>query len=87
MDKKKAIIGQLQELEQLRCAVKNLEQALQVLTPEERLVVDMLLVRPKKGNAQVLCELLDVEQSSVYRRRDKALKKLGQVLLPQGHTP
>lgn len=78
--KKKEVVYRLRELEGLRQRVQILEQALQVLNPEERLVIQMMLICPQRGNVQRLCELLAVEQSSVYRRRDRALEKLAQVL-------
>ncbi len=80
MDKKKLVIQRLGELDGLRQRVQNLEQAMQVLTPEERLVAERLFVHPAKGNVQVLCQELGVEQSSVYRRREAALEKLAQVM-------
>lgn len=49
--------------------------ALSALTPEERLVLQLLYVAPRKGNASKLCELLECEQATVYRRRDRALRK------------
>lgn len=78
--KKKEVVHRLRELEGLRQRVQTVEEALQVLNPEERLVIQMTLICPQRGNVQRLCELLSVEQSSVYRRRDRALEKLGHVL-------
>ncbi len=75
-----ALEQRLKNMEAMRQELARLEQALQVLTPEERLVVDRLVVHPVKGNAQVLCELLALEQSSVYRRKDRALRKLDREL-------
>ena len=77
----KEVIRRLGELDGLRQRVWNLEQAMQVLTPEERLVAERLFIHPAKGNVQVLCQELGVEQSSVYRRRETALKKLAEVML------
>ena len=56
--------------------VDAVEQALQVLTPQERLIADWLFIYPDKGNVQRLCGILGVEQSSIYRRRAKVLQKL-----------
>lgn len=55
--------------------LKLTDKGLRVLTPEERLVLQMLYIAPQKGNIQRLCGLLECEQSTVYRRRDKALEK------------
>ena len=60
--------------------VDAVEQALQVLSPEERLVADWLLIYPDKGNVQRLCSMLGVEQSTVYRRRARVLEKLAAAL-------
>ena len=80
MEQKKEIVRRLQNLDGLRQAVQSMEGALQVLTPEERLVVQMMCICPEKNAAQKLCGLLCVEQSSVYRRRDRALEKLAVAL-------
>ena len=60
-------------------------KGLGVLTPEERLVVQMLYIMPKKGNVARLCDLLDCGQSTVYRRRDKALEKFTVALYGKGN--
>ena len=67
-------------LESARLRVRQLEGAMQVLTPEERLVIHRMCVVGEKGAAQTLCQILQVEQSSVYRRRDRALRKLGNAM-------
>lgn len=51
------------------------DRALGALTPQEQLVLRMLYIAPQKGNIARLCELLDCEQATVYRRRDRALEK------------
>lgn len=52
-----------------------IKRGLAVLTPEERLILSRFYIYREKGNPQRLCEALGVEQSSVYRRKDKALRK------------
>ena len=81
---KKEVERRLRQLDALRQAVATMEGALQVLTPEERLVVQLMLICPEKNAAQKLCQMLCVEQSSVYRRRDRAMEKLALCL--QGHN-
>ena len=76
MGKREGVLRRLRGLEQLRRQVQEIEAALQVLTPAERLVLDRLVLHPRRGNGQVLCELLGVEYSTVYRYKEKALKKL-----------
>lgn len=80
MDRKKEVVQRLRQLDAMRQAAQTLDTALQVLTPQERLVVQMLFLYPEKGNVQRLCEMLHVEQSSVYRRRERALEKLAVAL-------
>lgn len=77
----KEVIRRLGELDGLRQRVRNLEQAMQVLNPEERLVAERLFIHPAKGNVQILCQELEVEQSTVYRRRESVLKKLAEVMI------
>ena len=77
--------GLRQQLESLQKQVEILEGALQVLSPEERLVAEYLLISPEKGNVQRLCGMLNVEQSSVYRRRDHVLEKIARALYPMNN--
>ena len=78
--KYKRIVGRLRELEKMRGAVRTLEVAMEGLTPEERIVLDRFYVRPKPGYIQELCQLLQVEQSTVYRRKNQALQKLEETI-------
>ena len=55
-------------------------RALGALTPQEQLVLRLLYIAPQKGNVNRLCELLECEQATVYRRRDKALQKFTMAL-------
>ena len=69
-----------QRLDAAQLWVDTTRQAMQVLSGEERLIAQRLFILPAKGNVQRLCQELGVEQSSVYRRRDRMLRKLGQAL-------
>lgn len=80
MEHKQEVVRRLQNLDTLRQAVQSMEGALQVLTPAERLVVQMMCICPEKNAVQKLCQLLCVEQSSVYRRKNRALEKLAVAL-------
>lgn len=51
------------------------DRALAALTPEEKLVLHRLYIYPERGSLDRLCTDLQVEQSSIYRKRDKALRK------------
>lgn len=64
--------GRLHRVEKTLGIIKR---GLAALTPEERLILSRFYIYREKGNPQRLCEALGVEQSSVYRRKDKALKK------------
>lgn len=61
-------------LEQARKWVDLVESGLKVLNEEERLILDRLYINPAMGNVDRLCGELHVEQATVYRRRDKALR-------------
>ena len=78
--KYKRVVGRLRELEKMRGAVRTLEVAMEGLTPEERIVLDRFYVRPKPCYIQELCQLLQVEQSTVYRRKNQALQKLEETI-------
>lgn len=69
-----------QRLDAAQLWVDTTRQAMQVLSGEERLIAQRLFILPAKGNVQRLCQELGVEQSSVYRRRDRMLRKLGQAM-------
>lgn len=70
------LIQRLQALPTLRIMVQNLDNALSLLTPEERLVASLLLVHPKRNNINLVCEKLHVEQATAYRRRRQVIDKL-----------
>ena len=44
------------------------------LSPQEKLILHRLYIYPESGSLERLCKELEVETSSIYRRRDKALK-------------
>ena len=72
----------LQNLSALRQQLTAAEKALQELTPEERLLAQMLFLAPQPGNVDRLCALLQIEKSSIYRRRTQVLAKLTNMLFP-----
>ena len=61
-------------LRQARAWVGIVEAGLAVLDPEERRILDRFYIHRARDNVARLCEELAVEQSTVYRRRDKALR-------------
>lgn len=54
--------------------------ALSALTMEEKLILTRLYIRPEKGALERLNGELEVEKSSLYRRRDAALRKFTMAL-------
>ena len=61
-------------LEQAQSWVRTTERALSVLLPEEKLILQQLYISPRADALSWLCSRLQLEQSSIYRRRDKALR-------------
>ena len=60
-------------LEQAKSWLKTTDRALSALNKDDRLVLHRLYIYPEHGAVERLCHELDLEQSTVYRRRDKAL--------------
>lgn len=54
--------------------VSKVERGLDALSAEERLILDRFYINPAKGNVDRLCGDLCLEKSSVYDRKDKALR-------------
>lgn len=63
------------KLTEARLWVEIVEGGLSVLDDEERLVLDRFYIHRAKGNVGELCERLNVEQATVYRKRDIALRR------------
>lgn len=62
-------------LGQAKAWLRTADRALAALTPEEKLVLHRFYIYPERGGIDRLCGELGVEQSSVYRKREKALYK------------
>lgn len=62
-------------LEQARQWMDTVSRALSGLDPEERFVLHQMYICPCTDAVEHLCEKLELEKSSIYRRRDKALQK------------
>lgn len=62
-------------LRQAKAWLHTADRALAALTPEEKLVLHRFYIYPERGSVDRLCGELRVEQSSVYRKREKALYK------------
>lgn len=70
-------------LEQAQFWVEITRRGLDTLTPEEKLVLHRFYLCPERGSVERLCMELGVEQSSIYRKRDKALHKFALALYGQ----
>lgn len=81
------VLGQLVKLGELeqrqQQAQKWLEatnRALSALTPEEKLVLHRLFIQPGKHSVDRLCQELGTERSTVYRKREAALRHFTRAL-------
>lgn len=61
-------------LHQAQIWLSSTDRALSALTEEENRILQRLYIYPEKGGVEQLCRELGVESSSIYRRRDRALK-------------
>ncbi len=61
------------QLRQARIWLKTTDRAMMSLSPDERLILHRLYVYPQRGALEQLCVDLELEQSSIYRKRDQAL--------------
>ena len=67
-------------LEQAQRWVNCVQGALSVLAPEERLILMRLYICPERKAVERLAGELGIEQSSIYRHRDRALEKFTMAL-------
>ena len=65
------------EIRRLQARVAVVDAALESLSAEEQALLS-LVADPRKGQVDRLCQELEVEPATVYRRRNKALRKLGE---------
>ena len=84
VDEVVAVLRQAQrdrkEIARLQTRLAPLEKAWRGLRRAEQALLQQLGVDRRRGNAERLCQALDVEPATVYRRRNKALQKLGERL-------
>lgn len=62
-------------LQQSQLWLKTTERALSVLDPDEKQILHRLLIYPEKHAVERLSLELGIEQSSIYRKRDEALRR------------
>lgn len=82
-----ALLNNMVQRQELQLALHQTQQwlvitnrALGALTPEEKLVLHRLFIYPERGAVERLCAELGAEQSTVYRKRDKALHRFTMAL-------
>ena len=62
-------------LKEARLWVEIVDGGLSVLDDEDRLTLELCFIHKVKGSIDDLCERLNVEKATVYRRRDQALRR------------
>lgn len=67
-------------LSQAKLWVSTADRALGALAPEEKLILYRLYMYPERNAVERLCQELDLEQSSIYRKRDQALQRFTMAL-------
>ena len=77
-----ALISNLAEQQELEWSLARVQQWMAVmhrgfdaLTPEEIVILQKMYLFPERGAVDKLCSDLGVEQATVYRKRDKALRR------------
>ena len=70
------IVKALRQLNKMRALLERMEDALEGLNECEREIIEKMYIRPVAKASDKICEMFDIEVASVYRRRNKALKKL-----------
>ena len=71
------VVALLRKFAGMKATVERLEVALETLDPCEGEIIDKMLVEPVPYASEIICEKYGIEVAAVYRRRNKALKKLG----------
>ena len=62
-------------LQQAQMWLKTTDRALSVLPNDDKLILHRLYIYPQQGALEKLCKELGIESSSIYRRRDRALRR------------
>ena len=60
-------------LKQVKLWLTTTDRAMSVLSSEEKLILHRLLIYPQPRAIEQLCQEFEIEQSTLYRRRDHAL--------------
>ena len=77
------LLENIEQRQKLEIALKNTQRWLQItcralkaLNKDEQLILQKLYIHKSPGALNELCQMLEMEKSSIYRKRDKALDKL-----------
>lgn len=62
------------QLKEAELWVSIVDGGLSILDDEERLSLELCFIHKVKGSIEELCERLNIEKSTAYRRRDDALR-------------
>ena len=62
-------------LKEARKTVVAVERSLKSLEKDERLILDILFIHPRKNGVDQICETLCIERTAAYERRNKALER------------
>lgn len=74
-------VAMLRSMAELKIKLEALEECLDCLSYEERLVVEMMCMQPGRGKVREISDCLNIEKSSVYRIKDRALQKIEAMLV------
>ena len=66
-----------------RAEVRQVENALNSLSPEEKTVIDKFYINRPQNHVESLCQELHIERTQVYRIKDQALIKMARQLFGQ----
>lgn len=77
-------IAILKNMEAVRTRLEAVEECLEQLSDDERMVLEMLCIRSERGTVRDTCDILNIEKSSVYRIKRRALGKLEDMFLEKG---
>jgi len=77
-------VAVLRQAEVMRAQLERIEECLDALSYEDRLVLELLCIHPESGNLTQLCDTLNIEKSSVYRRKYRALHRIRELFVKNG---
>ena len=66
-----------------RAEVRQVENALNSLSPEEKTVIEKFYINRPQNHVEWLCQELHIERTQVYRIKDQALIKMARQLFGQ----